>query len=303
MFDEHTLEFLNALKPSTRSIYAPALGAFQKFYASQGTIQDFLDRVDKDMQLPRMKKQRVARNTLKDFVVWMQTNTDFKPKTIRTYVTAVQSLGRYFDLAITTRYIDLPSSNPVSKKYPWTLESIVKFVDLMDKPVYKSIAVSMFQSGLDVSTLLSINYGDIKEEFEAGVVPLCLDLARVKTDTPFMSFIGTWGVSVLKEYLADRQLQSVDPIYTLSKSAIEKYFARQAKKFIGPYTGQNPCRPHSLRAAFYTACKDNKVDPDYIEFWMAHEVPEQRKVYMSKSRDGWRKAYAEQAEPALTPIR
>jgi integrase len=102
--------------------------------------------------------------------------------------------------------------------------------------------------------------------------------------------------------MGDRRLQPEDPLYPLSESAIEKYFARRAKKFIGPYKGHNPCRPHSLRAGFYTLGKDNKADPEYIEFWMGHEVPEQKKVYMSKGRDGWRKAYAEQAEPALTPL-
>jgi hypothetical protein len=41
----------------------------------------------------------------------------------------------------------------------------------MDKLLYRSIAASILQSGLSVSDLLALRYGDVKEEFEKGIRP------------------------------------------------------------------------------------------------------------------------------------
>jgi integrase/recombinase XerD len=300
VFDSYTEEFLGALKPSTRRTYRAGLTAFQSFYGQRGTIRDFLDQVAEDEKRTLLEKTRIARNTLNEFAEWLQKR-EYKPKTVTAYIAALQSEARYFDLTISTRYVNLQASNPVSRKYPWTLEDVSKFVGMMRKPEYRSLAVTMFQSGLSVSDVLALTYGDIQHEYELGIAPLCLDLTRIKTDTPYMTFIGSWGTALLREHLADAKPGPGDPLYTKSLRTIDEYFERLGKNFIGLYQGNNPCRPHSLRAAFRTLLADHRVESLYIEFWMGHQVPEQQRVYVSKSREGWRETYREQAEPWLTP--
>jgi len=301
-FDEDTTEFLEALDPSTRKTYSFGLDAFQTFYKPQGTIKDFLDRVEEDALKQRREKRRVARNTLKEFVEWLQEK-GYKPKTVRAYIAAVQSEAKYFDLSISIRYVNVPAGKPFSEKYPWTIEDVSKFVGMIKKQEYKSMAITILQSGLSLSDLLTLTYGDVKSEYEAGVEPLCLDLARAKTDVPHMTFIGGLGVDYLKTYLETRgKLETDDPLYAKSPRAIEYYFEGLARKFVGDYRGNNPMRPHSLRAAFHTLLSDHKVEPLFIEFWMGHKVPEQQRVYVSKSREGWRETYKTQAEPWLTPL-
>ena len=298
-FDKDTVEFLGALDTSTKRLYSCGLTAFQEFYKQQGTIKDFLDRVEEDSVKQRREKTRVARNTVKEFMEWLQ-GKGYKPKTVRAYIAAIQSEARYFDLSISTRYVNVPTAKPFSQKYPGTIEDISKFVSMIDKSVYKTLTVSMFQSGLSISDILALTYGDIQHEFESGVTPLCLDLARIKTDVPFMTFIGEWGISLLKQHLAGNDLKPQDPIFKRSPRTVDEYFERLARKFVGKYEGNNPIRPHSLRAAFRTILSDHKVDPLFIEFWMGHRVAEQQRVYVSKSKDGWRKTYREQAEPHLS---
>jgi len=299
-FDADTQEFLEALDTSTRRVYTCGLDAFQTFYQPKGTIRDFLDQVEEDSLRSRREKTRVARNTLKDFVEWLQTR-GYKPKTIRAYVAAVQSEAKYFDISISTRYVNVPTAKPFSSKFPWTIEDVSKFINMVEKPLYKAIAATIFQSGLSISDLLALTYEDIRSEYEDGTTPLCLDLSRKKTDVPFMTFIGEWGVSLLKEYLADNNLNPQERLFKVTARAVEHYFKKVGRKFLGEYRGNNPVRPHSLRAAFRTLLSDHKVDPLYIEFWMGHRVPEQQRVYVSKSREGWRETYKTQAEPWLTP--
>ena len=59
-----------------------------------------------------------------------------------------------------------------------------KFVALMNKPIYKSIAASIVQSGPSLSDLLAPKYADIKGELEKGLTPICLSLTRKKTACP-----------------------------------------------------------------------------------------------------------------------
>jgi len=294
-----TREFLDALDSSTRKIYSAGLTAFQVFYKPYGTIKDFLDEVEKDENRLRNEKMRTARNTLKGFAEWLQER-GYKPKTVRAYIAAVQSEAKYFDLSISTRYVNLPASIPVSSKHPWTIDDVAKFVGMIKKLEYKSLAISIFQSGLSLSDLLALTYGDIQAEFESGTSPLCLNLARIKTDVPHITFIGEWSLSLLRQHLTGKHHTPEDPIYNKTQRAIDYYFKRLGKKFVGEYKGNNPVRPHSLRAAFRTVLSDHRVDPVYIEFWMGHRVPEQQRVYVSKSREGWRQTYKEQAEPWLT---
>ena len=126
-------------------------------------------------------------------------------------------------------------------------------------------------------------------------------MTRIKTDVPFMTFVGKWGVSLLKQHLEGTTLRDQDKLFMISKRAIESHFKRVATGFVGVYTGFNPARPHSLRAAFKTLLSDHRVDPLFTEFWMGHRVAEQQRVYVSKSREGWRLTYRDQAEAWLTP--
>jgi integrase len=294
LFDVDTEEFLAAVDVSTRRTYSVGLACFQRFYQEHLgqviTIKHFLDEVEEDQRRPRRERRRVAGNTVRGFVDWLGQK-GYADKTVRTYVAAVQSMAKYFELQISVRYLKLPSQNPRTKKYPWTKEAVGKFVGLLRQPMHKSIAVSLFQSGLSVSDLLMLTYGDVKAEFEQNLCPLCLDLTRGKTDVPFVTFLGSWACGLLRQYLSGKQLEPGDRIYPVSKTAVEKAFQRAARKLLGSYEGRNPASPHTLRAAFRTLLADAGMPVPEIEFLMAHTLPQEDQVYMSRSREGWRELY------------
>jgi integrase len=131
----------------------------------------------------------------------------------------------------------------------------------MDNIQYKCAAAYIVQGGLSISDLLGLKYGDIKEEFEKNVTPLCLDLSRKKTNVPFLTFIGSWALGLLKQHLKDRPLNDDTPIFTVTRRAVDNYFRRVGVKFGEGFSGRNPYSPHSLRAAFRTILSDHKVDP------------------------------------------
>lgn len=300
---EDGLEFLNAFEESTRKTYRSALVKFLLFYkqASYGdSLADFLDRIEEDSKKPRRQRSRIARNVLREFVNWLN-DKDYAPKTVRTYISSVQSLCSYYGITISTKYANLPSSHPISKKHPWTLEEVGNFINSMRNTELRAIASMIFQSGIGLGDIISISYGDLKREYENDIRPLCFDFSRKKTDVLFMTFIGNWAIDALKDYLGNRpRLGESDTLFSLSERTIEWKFAKLARQQIGEYKGSNPMRPHSLRSAFRTILGDAGLNETYIEFFMGHRLPEQRKVYISKSREGWREIYR-RYEDVLTP--
>jgi len=166
MLQAEVEEFLSALKPGTKHVYQRGIAKFQEFLAKQGLdVAGFLSLVEEDLRRPRLEKTRIARKTLNAFIDHLQVE-GFAPKTINAYVGAVQSLAKYYDIPLSTRYVNRPPARAIYKKHPWTIEEIGKFIALMNNIQYKCIAACIVQSGLSISDLLSLRYGDIKEEFE-----------------------------------------------------------------------------------------------------------------------------------------
>lgn len=286
---------------NTRRQYAEALEHFSRFlFNTHGmTISDFLAEAEADLARPRLQKTFFARKILSGFSEYLSLMGK-APKTVHCYVTVVQSLAKFYDIPISLRHVNTPSVKPVNKKHAWTIEEVGRFVDTMDDIRYKCIAAIMVQSGLSISDVLSLKYGDIREEYEKGVSPLCLDLSRKKTNVQFMTFIGEWALSLLRRYLKGKKLSDDQPLFNVAARTVDHYFRKIGQKF-GKFKGRNPYSPHSLRAAFNTILRDHQVDHLYIEFFMGHKIPEPQLAYISKSREGWRETYRTLAEPWLTP--
>ena len=282
-------EYLTKLPESTRNVATAALDRFTEFYKNQGTIIDFFQNVYLDSKLPPLQQQRVDTNVVTEFRKFLEAK--YEAKTVRTYVGALQSLGVYLRIPFSSRFAGLPPPLPVTKKHSWELDEVAKFVESFDSPLYQAIAAAFFQSGSDISTLKDIQYGDIQEDYEAGVAPICVDLARHKTHVPHVTFFGEWATKLLRTYLENRGgLKPGDKVFPVAKQSVDKYFLSRALAFDGVdgYPHRNPRSPHTLRAAFNTHSRDHKADPIYIPFFMGHGVPEQEKVYVSKTRQGWR---------------
>ncbi|MEM3875256.1 MAG: tyrosine-type recombinase/integrase [Candidatus Bathyarchaeia archaeon] len=295
-------EFLGALRTeSTRRQYAEALEHFSRYlFNTFGlTISDFLAEAEADLARPSLQKTRFARKALTGFSEYL-TLMGKAPKTVNCYVSVIQSLAKYYDIPISLKFVPRPPVRPVNKKHDWTIHEIGRFVELMPDVQSKCIAAIIVQSGLSISDVLALKYGDIREEYEGGKCPLCIAISRQKTNVQFLTFIGEWALSLLRRHLKGRRLSDDDPIFTLARTTVDKYFRKAGRKF-GSFKGRNPYSPHSLRAAFSTILRDHQVNDIYVEFWLGHKLPEQQLAYISKSRESWRETYRTLAEPWLTP--
>ena len=304
-FDSDTQKFIDQLKKkSTQQTYSVGLGEFHNFLDLEKklTISQWIDLVDDDRFKPHREASNIATDTLKDFVIYMgKKEKAFSPNTINLYVASVQSLVKFCfrgSYKITTAFAGLPKPDSQSDKEEWNLNLIKAFLLSMDKPVYRALVAVIFQSGLGLEETLSLKYKDLQEELEQGIKPICLKLKRRKTSVHFQTFLGSDAVNQLLEYFkAEGTPQPDQPIFhrspdpqdpgcemkPLSKGGIERYFARRARRFIKiPWFGENPRRPHSLRAAFQKLLTLAGCAEIFPEFWMGHEVTRNKSAYIIK---------------------
>jgi integrase/recombinase XerD len=313
LFDSRTQGFIDQLKKSsTKKAYSAGLREFQYLLSKKNlTIYEWVELVDKDRLKSPLEATNVGTDTLKEFVDHMEKKS-FSANTINLYVASVQSLikflyrGRY---QITAEFAGLPEPDPESDKEEWTLDLVSKFFLSMDKPVYRALVAVIFQSGLGLEEVLSLKYKAIQEEYEQGTRPICLELKRRKTAVPFQTFLGSVAVNQLTEYFKAEGTPALEqPVFhretdpkllgsemkPMSKGAIERYFARRARRFIKtPWVGENPRRPHSLRAAFQRLLILAGFAEVFTEYFMGHEVARNKQAYIIKGmgREEFREQY------------
>jgi integrase len=308
MFEPEIEEYLALKSKPTREIYASAYRAFLSFYQNKygkgkGFIH-FLDHIFDEFKKPIREQKRIAETELTQFIDYLKDKGKSN-NSIRLYFAAMQNFLKYKQVTVSMSFINVPA--PVEKKingkHEWHIEQIKQFVDAATNYRDKAIIVCIFQSGLAVNEICELNYGDIQDEFEKGVLPLCLKLVRQKTQVEFKTFFGRDAVKYLKLYLATRSdLKPEDPLFTkervrnesnrITPSLIQQSFSEIAKDlpFVKMNGGYNPARPHSLRAAFNSRLM-GKIDETLREFWMGHAIGSVSRAYLNMPTEDLRNLY------------
>ena len=122
----------------------------------------------------------------------------------------------------------LPKPRVTNKRMRLTNMDVKRLLDHYHSPRDRAVILCMFQSGMDVSTLYSLKYGDVAEGLAKGEHPLRFNLYRPKTGTEYYTFLGKDACEALKAYLNDLktkgiQLSHCDPLFIKEgKKALRK---------------------------------------------------------------------------------
>jgi len=158
------------------------------------------------MKKPPRERKRLAESEIVDFINWLEDKNKSN-NTLRAYFGSMQNFLKHKGIAISSCFIgNLPPATTQKKKgkHKWTLEHLKEFIFKANRIRDKAIILCMFQSGLAVNEICELSYGDIADEFERGIVPICIELVRKKTGVPFKSFFGRDVVKYLRIYLQSR---------------------------------------------------------------------------------------------------
>jgi integrase len=185
----------------------------------------------------------------------------------------------------------------------------------------RAMIFMLYASGLRNSTLRALRYVDVKNELEKGLevikIPVYPEMKKVdpaacKGNIPYYTFIDSETAKALREYLQERkenhgEIGDEEPLFCsdsnqvsplkqrftpVSKNGLERMVKRAARQAGIEKWRDITC--HSLRKAFETALRNNRLDPKDQEFLMGHILPGTQDPYYDYSKtEELRKKYAQ----------
>jgi len=313
------------MRKGTLYNYRSAFRVYTLFTGS--TASALIDEALEDMKRDPRERQDVVLKRLIQFFNWLKTEYPLKrskgkgkyevvgkgisDKLSHMYVGAIRSFYSTFGVTVRMKgRHSLPRPRVQNKRMKVAAEQVRVLVDHARTPRDRAIILTLFQSGMDVSTLCSLKYGNVAEALAKGEYPLKLDLYRPKTGVEFYTFLGRDAIQALKAYLADMQNRGVHFKHNMSlflkergKQALTtnliqnmmRNVAIKAKFIDKENNGKafNPLGPHALRESFGSIMINSGVPDTIVDFWLGHSIGEMAEAYKSVQAESLRKMYLE----------
>jgi integrase len=166
-------------------------------------------------------------------------------------------------------------------------------------PKDRAIILVLAQSGMDISTLCSLRFKQVKDYLASDEVPAILYLARRKTGMQYYTFIAKDALDALKAYVADLkqrkiELQPDDPLWVSErgKHAIRPANVQRTMRRIAIGSGVidkdlafNIAGGHSIREWFSsTLLNEGKMQRDHIDWLLGHEQGDMGEAYFKNNK-------------------
>jgi integrase/recombinase XerD len=333
--DEEAQRFLKGRSRATVSAYRGALRLYVEW--SGMAPKELIDEAEEDRKRPRRHRGKPERR-LQDFYEWLRSKYTLKYGKFRGKRGLSKKRAALMFSAIKMFYdengfplkIKNPRAMPRKRNFKLKIrpKHVKRLLDYAPTLRDKAIILCLFQGGFDVSTLCSLNYGDVAKELEEDKSPLMLHIIREKEGVEYHTFLGRDAIEALKLYLDERQNKYGEkpswdtPLFTKYYSyrkngkgtakhgvrhqphLIQKMF-REIVVAAGLVSKEqmenadiNPARPHALRDAFNQILGLEGVNQLLIDYWMGHRLP-YGGAYGIPDPEEQRKIYAEH-EQALS---
>jgi integrase/recombinase XerD len=311
------------VKRLTRNTYAASLAKFVEF--TKMTPSQLIDEAIEDMKKdPRERRDVVVSrlisfyNYLKNDYILRDGKRGMNDKSIITHITGVRSFYASFEVAVRLKGRKaFPKPRVANKRLIVNAEQVKTLLDYAPGVRDRAIILTMFQSGMDVSTLCSLKYGDVARGLEGGELPMRVDLQRPKTGVEYYTFLGKTAVEAIKAYIRDMKERGVvfekdtslflkerdtnggdrgletDLVQVMMKKTAYKAGFVDSK-------GYNILGPHALRESFGSIMINSGVPDTVVDFWLGHTIGEMNQAYKTLQFESLKKMYIER-ERLLDP--
>jgi len=310
------------MRSGTKRNYRSAFRAYAQFTGMTGSalIEEALNDAKKDP----MQKGDVVLKRLIGFYKWLKTEYPKKSrgrgshriigkgisdKNAHMYVSAARSFYGTFNVTVRLKGRHrLPKARVENKRMKVAAEQVKVLVDHARTPRDRAIILTLFQSGIDVSTLCGLKYKDVAEGLKNEEHPLKLELFRPKTGVEFYTFLGKDAVEAVKVYLADLKARNVKVDYGTSlflkergKQGLTPNLVQNMMRSVALKAGFvdeknngrsfNPLGPHALRESFGSIMINSGVPDTIVDFWLGHEIGQMAEAYKGVQHDSLKQMY------------
>ena len=305
--------------------------AFETYYEfTRLTPKQLIDEAEGQERLPTRQKGRIKRQLL-GFRKWLLTDyvavrqrskpnpkKGISSKGATTYLNAIRGFYSANNFPIQFKRKEIPKAQAQTERKMLRIEDVKKLLAAAYTQRDKTMILAMYQSGMDISTLLSLNFAHVREGLSRERQRIMVKVVRGKTAFKYRTFFGKDAVIHLKNYLLERErLRLGDPLFVtegleekprrLATGTVQTMFRRLVVR-AGLVTEEeleyypiNPCGPHALRESFSKIATAIGLNKNLIDYLQGHET-EYSGVYSQLPDEELEKAYAD-LEPSLTVSR
>ncbi|MBC7113330.1 MAG: tyrosine-type recombinase/integrase [Candidatus Methanomethyliales bacterium] len=311
----------------TRAVYMSAFRIFLEY--TKLTPEQLIEEALEDAKRDPREKTDIVKQRLIGFYNWLTTEAPnrltggkgLSSKLGHTYVNAVRSFYDTFGVVVKLKGRSaLPKPRVANKRMRLTNMDVKRLVDHCRSPRDRAIILTMFQSGMDVSTLCDLKYGDVTDGLMKNEHPLRLNLYRPKTGVQYFTFLGRDACEAIRAYLNDLKAKGItlspnDPLFlkegtkALTKEGITPDLVQLLMRELAIKTGFvdknmngraiNPLSPHALRESFGSIMTGKGVPRTVVDFWLGHEIGEMAEAYQEAQFEDVKRMYLER-EPFIS---
>lgn len=298
-------------RKGTQHIYR---SAFRRYAMYTGmTATQLIDEALEDAKRDIRERKDILKTRLLGFHKWLITEypvssrgkgehiierKGLREKTAYCFVGAIRSFYGTYDLNVKLKGRQaIRRPRVYNKRMQLTPVEIKALVDHARSPRDRAIILTLFQGGMDVSTLCSIKYADVAKGLDANEHPLKVELFREKTGTDYYTFLGRDAIESIKAYLNDAKSRGIEfkpntPLFTKETGKgepMDTFLVQKVLRETAIRCGlvdkenngkdMNPVSPHALRESFGSLMINNGVPDTVVDFWLGHNIGEMGEAY------------------------
>ena len=289
---------------------------------SEATKRTYLNVIRRFCLYTGMTPDDLIRLDTKDIEVLVQDYCDMfnNQRYSRRYVNGILRILKSFFKAngveINVEGYYVPTRYRKRQEYIPTKSEVYDMADSATSLRDRAIILMLFSTGLRVSTLIALTYGDLKEELEKGYsivkVPVYPEMKErvpeaCKNNIPYFTFACEEAVKALRLYLDDRRrrygtIEPQEPLFCSEYNQIS--FTERRYKFMTAREVQRVVKkaarnagikewkyvtPHSLRKTYESILRSELIDGGRLdvktqEFFMGHILPGSQDTYYDKTK-------------------
>lgn len=315
----------NITRESTREVYRAAFRAYTEFTGLTAT--QMIKEVVSDEKASVLRRQNILQKRIIGFYKFLKTEygrksrgrgerkvvgTGLSDNLAITYCGAVRSF--YSEFGFTVRLKGrkrLPKPKTANPRMVLSSQQVRTLVDNARNLRDKAMILTIFQSGMDISTVCSLDYGQVEGALADGKVPLKVDLHRPKTGVDYYSFLGKDAIDAIRLYVRDMRSRGLAFKSSTPLFLKEREYSKQERMTPNLFqvamvdiairagflqkednaTVINPAGTHALRKSFGSIMLNSGVPDTVVDFWLGHEVGSMALAYKRLQFEEVKKMY------------
>lgn len=317
-------------RDSTKNTYR---SGFRRYAHHTGlTATQMIDEALEDQRRDPREKTDIVKQRLIGFYNWLVSEapkrrrvkgggievvgTGLSSKIGHTYVNSVRSFYGTFEIFVKLKGRSrLPRARVTNKRMIVNNMDVKRLVDHASSTRDRAIILTLFQGGMDVSTLCDLRYRNVSDGLKKEEHPLKLEPYRLKTGMENYTFLGRDAITALKAYINDATSKGIEfnhdtPLFlkgsvkALKGEGMTTNLVQAMMRKLAVKSGLvseeemksrsfNPLGPHALRESFGSIMTGKGVPDTIVDFWLGHQVGEMAEAYKRAQFEDVQRLYME----------